>query len=149
MTKWEEKIGQWRWTVDVKRDTGTGMCNTTESAWAMWAKLSAGWLLGEEGCSEGTCHLRCLQLLSAVPENISSSPGTSPCPHDPARPRLTLDYQAVAALPHIWLCLRPHGSPCWISPCVGTGPGFDWSVPSALFWSCHRDRISCHHSVCG
>lgn len=73
----------------MRKDRGTGMCNTSESAWVMWAKLSVGWLLWEEGwclcCSEGTCHLTCLQLLSVVPENISSSPGTNPCPHDPSQ----------------------------------------------------------------
>lgn len=139
------KIGQWRWTGDVRKDRGAGMCNTTESAWAMWAKLSVGWLLWEEGwclcCSEGTCHLRCLQLLRTLvtlqePILVLMTP---------ARPRLTLDYQAVAALPCIWLCLRAHPSPRW-SGCVGTGTGFDWLFPALLLWSCHRERSCCHHS---
>lgn len=48
----------------------------------------------------------------------------------PARARLTLDYQAGAALPCIWWCLRAHPSPP-AQAAVGTGLVFDGSVPSS------------------
>lgn len=112
------------------------MCNnSTESSWAMWAKLSVGWLLcrragactalkGPVTSDAFSCCLQCQRTLAALQEPILVL-------MTPARLRLTLDYQAVAALPYIWLCLRAHPSPGGIRLCVGTGAGAHWSVPSS------------------
>lgn len=75
-TKWEEKSGQWRRTGYEKRPGSRDV----KHHWVSLGPSGGSWMLASscgrtagrgsgEGwclrCSEGTCHLRCLQFLSA------------------------------------------------------------------------------------
>lgn len=131
------------------------MCNTTGSAWAMWAKLSVGWFLWEDGgaCAalKGpvtsdafSCCLQCQRTLGALQEPIlvlmtraRLEPGL-----EPGWLWITRQWQLFLlfgcasdpSLPSLHQAVCRNGGCCLID-----------QFP-ALLWCCHREKSSCHHS---
>jgi len=96
----------------MRKDQGTEMSNTRVSLGTIWAKLTVGRLLWkEEGRAvvrAGVCAVLREPVTSGafsfwllVPESVSSSSGANPCPYSLSPQGLTLDDEAVAALPYL------------------------------------------------